>query len=108
MKLSKLLEKLEYEVLNGNVDIDIKNLVYDSRKAGALDVFVCVTGAVSDGHTYISDVAGKGVLAIVVQKDIEVTEELKDITLIKQRTQDMHLHLCRQHFLIILLKNLKQ
>lgn len=32
MKLSKLLEKLEYEVLNGNVDIDIKNLVYDSRK----------------------------------------------------------------------------
>ena len=38
MKLSKLLEKLEYEVLNGNVDIDIKNLVYDSRKAGALDV----------------------------------------------------------------------
>lgn len=83
MKLSKLLEKLEYEVLNGNVDIDIKNLVYDSRKAGALDVFVCVTGAVSDGHTYISDVAGKGVLAIVVQKDIEVTEELKDITLIK-------------------------
>ena len=39
MKLSKLLEKLEYEVLNGNVDIDIKNLVYDSRKG---ELWMCL------------------------------------------------------------------
>lgn len=108
MKLSKLLEKLEYEVLNGNVDIDIKNLVYDSRKAGALDVFVCVTGAVSDGHTYISDVAGKGVLAIVVQKDIEVTEELKDITLIKTADTRYALALMSAAFFDYPAKKLKQ
>lgn len=108
MKLSKLLENLEYEVLNGNIDTDINNLVYDSRKAGTLDVFVCVTGAVSDGHTYISDVAGKGVVAIVVEKDIEVTEELKDITLIKTADTRYALALMSAAFLIILLKSLKQ
>ncbi len=83
MVLKKLLEKLDYEVTNGADDIDINGLVYDSRKVTQGDVFVCVVGAVSDGHKYIADVAAKGAAAVIVQRDTDITEELKNVTIIK-------------------------
>ena len=32
MKLAELLEKTEYTVVSGNVDVEVKELQYDSRK----------------------------------------------------------------------------
>lgn len=46
MKLSKLLEKLEYTVLAGNTDIEISTLVYDSRKVQKDSVFVCISAVI--------------------------------------------------------------
>ena len=91
MKLLKLLELVEYEVLNLSADIEVGNLLFDSRKVAQKDVFVCIVGAVSDGHGYIEDVAKKGASAIIVMKDIEITESLKDVCVIK--TQDTRLAL---------------
>lgn len=31
-------------------------------------VFVCISGAVSDGHKYAADVAAKGAAAVVVER----------------------------------------
>lgn len=83
MLLEQLLEKLNYELINGDVRIQVKELVFDSRNVQKDDVFVCIKGAVSDGHRYIKDVANKGAAAIIVQDDIEITKELKDITIVK-------------------------
>lgn len=91
MKLKKLLEKLEYSVLNGSDEIDVNNLIYDSRKVAEGDVFVCITGAVSDGHAYIPDVVQKGAKAIIVENDVEITEAYQSITFIK--TMDTRLAL---------------
>lgn len=33
MKLTKLLERVEYECINGSVDVEVADLVNDSRKA---------------------------------------------------------------------------
>ena len=55
MKLTKLLERLEYKVVQGNDDIEITELTNDSRKVCAGSVFVCISGAVSDGHQYVAD-----------------------------------------------------
>ena len=44
MKLSDLLTDIEYVLVQGNLDIDINNIVYDSRKAQKDDVFVCIKG----------------------------------------------------------------
>ncbi len=60
MRLDKLLERLEYEVVQGSDEIEITTLVNDSRKVEEGSVFVCISGAVSDGHKYVPDVAGKG------------------------------------------------
>lgn len=76
MKLTYLLEKLEYEVVQGNDQIEIIELVNDSRKVVEGSVFVCISGAVWDGHAYVKDVAEKGAIAVIVEKDVEAPEGL--------------------------------
>ena len=74
MKLSKLLERMEYECVQGSVDIPISHLLYDSRNACPDGVFVCISGAVMDGHKFIPDVIKHGVKAVIVEKDVTAPE----------------------------------
>ena len=76
MRLDKLLERLDYEVLQGSVDIDIVTLVNDSREAEKGSAFVCVRGAVSDGHNYAADAAAKGAAALVVEREVNAPEDV--------------------------------
>lgn len=82
MKLTYLLENLEYEVLLGSVDKEVKELVYDSRKVEIGDVFVCISGAVRDAHDFVADVAIKGATAVIVEKDVDLSN-LRDVTIVK-------------------------
>lgn len=79
-ELKKLLERLEYECIQGNTDISISELVYDSRKAAKDDLFVCIKGTVVDGHEFIEEVAAKGVSTVVVQEEVKAPE---GVTVIK-------------------------
>lgn len=76
MKLTKLLERLEYKVVRGSDQIEVTELINDSRKVSEGSVFVCISGAVSDGHSYVAEVAEKGAAAVVVEKDVEAPEGL--------------------------------
>ena len=80
MRLTGLLERLEYEVRQGSDEIEITELVYDSRKVTEGSVFVCISGAVSDGHAYAGEVAEKGAAALITEKDVEVP---KDVAVIR-------------------------
>ncbi len=80
MRLTGLLERLEYEVRQGSDEIEITELVYDSRKVTEGSVFVCISGAVSDGHTYAEEVAKKGAAALITEKDVDVP---KDVAVIR-------------------------
>lgn len=76
MKLKDLLKKMEYQVVKGSDDIEITYLQNDSRKVTDGDVFVCIKGAGFDGHNFISDVVEKGAKAVVVMKDVTVSENV--------------------------------
>lgn len=80
MKLNQLLERLKYEVVQGSDEIQVTTLVNDSRKIESGSVFVCISGAVVDGHEFIADVARKGATAVIVEKEVEVP---KDMTVIR-------------------------
>lgn len=80
MKLTQLLKRLEYEVIQGSDDIEVSTLINDSRKVEEGSVFVCITGAVSDGHKYINEVADKGASAVIVEKEVDAPD---DITVIR-------------------------
>lgn len=83
MKLKKLLENLQYELLTGSIESEVETLTSDSRKAGSNAAFVCIVGAVSDGHKYIEDVIKKGASVIIVQKDIEFSQIPDTVAVVK-------------------------
>ena len=76
MNLAALLERIEYECVQGSVDCNIEAVVYDSRKACPSCLFVCIKGAVSDGHAYAEDVCAKGASAVIVSDDVTVPENV--------------------------------
>ena len=90
MKLAELLEKTEYTVVSGNVDVEVKELQYDSRKVTRGDVFVCISGAVVDGHDFITDVIAKGAAAVIVERDTQGIETADAVII---RTPDTRLAL---------------
>lgn len=70
MVLAALLEKLEYELVSGSEEMQIENVVYDSRKVTEGSLFICIEGGTADGHTFIPDVVKKGAKALIVTKDV--------------------------------------
>ena len=77
MKLSKICEKIKYECLQGSMDAEVRDIIYDSRKIAKETMFVCMVGAVTDGHKYIPDAVEKGASVIVVERDEEAAHGVK-------------------------------
>lgn len=78
MKISNIIEKINASVISGGCDADITGLTSDSRKVTAGSAFVCIMGAVSNGHTYIQDVIGKGAGLIVVSSKYDYMQHFSD------------------------------
>lgn len=76
MKLNKLLEKMEYEVLKGDPETEVTELVYDSRKASSGCVFLCISGTRNDAHDYIPSAVEKGAAAVIVEKKVDVEADV--------------------------------
>ena len=74
MKFSDWLQGLEYEVLQGDLNTEAEDVVYDSRKAVPGTIFVCMKGSRIDSHGFMADVAAQGVKAFVVERDVELPE----------------------------------
>ena len=74
MKLYELLQSIA--VLESTVDMntEIEKVCYDSRKVARGDLFVAVTGFVTDGNRYIPMALEKGAAAVVTA--VRPTEEI--------------------------------
>lgn len=84
MVLAALLEKLEYELVSGSADMQIENVVYDSRKVTEGSLFICIEGGTADGHTFIPDVVKKGAKALIVTKDVSgLLPENANVTVVR-------------------------
>ena len=81
-KLAELLEHLEYELVQGTLDREIPAVIYDSRKVVPGCLFLCIGGANFDGHDFAAQVAEQGAGVLVVQKDVELPENV-DVTVVK-------------------------
>ena len=78
--ISLLVEKLEYEVLQGSLEGEISELVYDTRKVTKDAMFVCIVGTAFDSHEKAAEVAAAGAKVLIVSKEVEVP---LDVTVIK-------------------------
>ena len=80
MRIGEWLDRLSYELLQGNLEESVDEVIYDSRKARENSVFVCIKGSVRDSHDFIPDVLAKGCKVLVVEHAVEVPE---DVTVLK-------------------------
>ena len=65
MQLSSLIDKVEIVNLQGQSDLEIANINYDSRKVNPQSLYACLFGTKTDGHLYIKDAVAKGAVAIL-------------------------------------------
>ncbi len=80
MRAEALLEKLEYTCLQGSAGAEVTGVEYDSRKVKEGSLFICIRGAVVDGHRFVPDVVSKGAKVIVAEEAVEAPG---DVTVIK-------------------------
>lgn len=79
MKLSEVVRGIDIIDRYGNMEVDINDIVYDSRKVSPGCIFVCVMGFKLDGHKYLEDAIRMGAVAAIVEKDVEA----KGIAIVK-------------------------
>ena len=81
MRLQDLLENTEYECIQGNMDVEVSAVIYDSRKVMPGCLFICIEGAKYDSHEYAADAAEKGARVLVMSRMVEEIRE-KDVTVL--------------------------
>jgi UDP-N-acetylmuramoyl-L-alanyl-D-glutamate--2,6-diaminopimelate ligase len=67
MKLSQLIISLSLLSSQGNLDLEIEKIEFDSRKIGPNDLFVAVKGTQVDGHQFIDKAIAQGATAILCE-----------------------------------------
>lgn len=76
MLISQLFDNIKYSVVCGDEkSVNVSGIEYDSRKAGAGDLFVCLVGAKTDGHKYAEKAYNNGCRAFLCTREIELPSD---------------------------------
>ena len=82
MKLSEILKicsenetaDFRYSVVCGSTESQVTGITSDSRKMQDGYAFVCIKGAVSDGHKYIDQIKDKASVIVVIDGEYEAKD----------------------------------
>src|SRR5258706_15552844 len=69
MKLEQLVRGVPGATLEGNGDVEISGIAYDSRRVKPGDLFVAVEGLQADGHAFVSDALTRSAAAVAVDRE---------------------------------------
>ena len=96
MILSDILNGVDVLDILGNKEIEISEIVFDSRKVIENSLYIAIKGTLADGHQYISSAIEKGAKGIVCEVLPEQKEE--GITYIKVENSSEVLGLLASNF----------
>lgn len=82
MKLKQILKNINYKLIQGSLDINIKDLSYNSKEIKKDYAFIALIGIDTDGHNYIDSAIKSGATCIIICRDIDLNID-KNITIIK-------------------------
>src|SRR5882762_6481531 len=68
MKLADLARGVPGANLEGDGDVDVAGIAYDSRRVKPGDLFVAVSGLHEDGHAFAADAVAKGAVAVALER----------------------------------------
>lgn len=69
MRLADLLAAVPGHVLTGTADVEVTDIIFDSRKAAAGSLFVAVQGARADGNDFVESAVAGGARAVVSERE---------------------------------------
>lgn len=78
MLLKQVLNEIEY-VANNDIDVNIDDIIYDSRKATQGTMFFCLRGARFDGHKYAVDAYKNGCRCFGLEEFLDLPDDAVQI-----------------------------
>jgi len=100
VKLKELIAEIKYEILFGNLDIEIQGISCDSRKCGENYIFVAIRGFESDGHKFIENAINNGAVCIIYEAGVGIdASRFSDITFMKVlNSRKVYSYLCNKFY----------
>lgn len=74
-KLTDLLSGIKYSSASDMSEMTVSDIVYNSKKAFGGALFVCMRGAVSDGHRYARDAYERGARIFICEHEIDLPSD---------------------------------
>ena len=96
MKIQDLLYKVDVLFIEGNVNISVTSLAFDSREIKRGSMFFAISGTLEDGHKYIDNAIKNGASCIVYEKKPE--KLVKNIVYINVKDTKIALALVSSNF----------
>lgn len=85
MQLTEWLKELDYDVIQGDLEQEAGEVIFDSRKAAPGSIFVCMQGTRVDSHDFIPEVTAAGVKILVTEKTVAVPADVTVIQVVNAR-----------------------
>src|SRR5262245_4864548 len=73
MDLALLIDALAPVEVVGRRPVDVADLAYDARDAGAGSLYFCIPGSRADGHDFAPEAVANGAVALVVQRPLDLS-----------------------------------
>ena len=70
MRLHDLLDAVDLLELTGDSQVEVSDIVHDSRRATRGALFCCIPGAVDDGHDHAPAAVERGAVALLVERPL--------------------------------------
>lgn len=94
--LKDILYNTGMTAVHGSLDMQVKDIVFDSRAVSAGTVFVAIPGAVVDGHDYILSAIDSGAIAVICE---QVPDQRPDhVTFVKVKQSGAALGIMASNF----------
>lgn len=81
--LKEILKNVEYKLIKGSLDTEIKDIKDNSKKVEKGDLFIALVGTTADSHKFIPSAIQNGAKVIVIERDVDIED---DVTVIKVKS----------------------
>ena len=94
--LNVLMENINFKLINGSLEQNATDLVFDSRKAVTESVFFAIVGFSNNGHQFVQQAYDQGCRIFVVQEKVELPEDAT-IILVPNTSEALGLMACNYY-----------
>lgn len=76
MLLTSIVKDLDFITIQGDLNIEVSSIAFDSREIVKDSVFVAISGFTIDGHRFVDKAIELGANTIIVEKDVIVPDHV--------------------------------